>query len=203
MITSAPLRAWLSACLTAPASAMTKMPRSCASGTTSAVSPRPMIKIGTFSSRITRSCSRVAAGVFTQLLRSGGCGVKPSLGISSSLNLACLGNFSWISLRTSSGSGILTSSIFGKVMSTPKGLSVSCRTARMRSRITSGRIELPPMQPSPPAFDTAATSAGGVVRPSLSQPMPAWMIGYLICNKSHNGVCKDIKPPPETKVKTI
>ena len=89
------------------------------------------------------------------------------------MKFACLGNFSSISFRTSSGSGILTSSIFGKVISTPKGLSVSFRTARIRSRMTSGRIELPPIQPNPPAFDTAATNSGGVVIPSLSHPIPA------------------------------
>src|SRR5688572_5430695 len=112
-------------------------------------------------------------GVLTQLFLSGGCGAKPSFGINSVVNAACFGYFSWISFFTSSGSGTLTSSIFGKVISTPNGRSVSALTRRMRSRITSGRIELPPIQPKPPALETAATSSGGVVIPSLSQPMPA------------------------------
>ena len=45
--------------------------------------------------------------------------------------------------------------------------------------MTSGRIELPPMQPSPPAFETAATSFGKLIK-----AIPASMMGCLIPRSS-------------------
>ena len=74
--------------------------------------------------------------------------------------------------------------------STPKGLSVSERTLRISARISSGEYATPPITPSPPAFDTAATSsavATGSPVPATG-PMPADRIGNSMPRRSQSSV---------------
>ena len=55
---------------------------------------------------------------------------------------------------------------------TANGASVSARIAASWARNSSGASIAPPSEPSPPAFETAATSSG-VLRPAIG----AWTIG--------------------------
>src|SRR4051794_9090456 len=188
MMTSTPLRAWLSAWRAVPHSASTFVPAAWACGTTSAVSPRPMARIGTRSSRITASWRRTPSSVFTQDAWSGSCDSSASSPSKPCTKAWCAGCSRSMTSRAWRGSADGAELSRGQVMSTPNGRSVSALIARMRSRSRSGCRGLPPTMPSPPALDTAATSAGGVVEPRLSQPMPAWMIGCSMFRRSQSGV---------------
>src|SRR5688572_30308713 len=67
----------------------------------------------------------------------------------------------------------------------PNGRVVKPRTARAVSTICAGAEYAPPMQPSPPAFDTAATRAGVSPPPAIG----AWMTGALRPKRSRNACC--------------
>jgi hypothetical protein len=63
--------------------------------------------------------------------------------------------------------------------STPKGLAVAWRTAAISDLISSWPMAEAPMQPKPPASDTAATSVE-----YETPPMPASITGRSICRAS-------------------
>jgi hypothetical protein len=80
------------------------------------------------------------------------------------------------------GESALSALISAKIIALPKG----GRSGRGRAKsapLTRTKLMLPdPMHPSPPAFETAATSSA-----CATNPIPAWKIGYLIPKRSHLG----------------
>src|SRR4051794_2763317 len=124
--------------------------------------PKVKLKTGTRSSTTTATWASSSV--------CGSTGARTSVGAATSTSAysGASAESTWVGSASASNGGQ------AKTL-TPNGLSVSSRIRRIVSRSSSGAVLAAPTEPSPPAFETAATSSG-VVEPAIG----AWMIGYWI-----------------------